>query len=165
MMFYGYTHSFQAFTAAFCHHFCSFLFHFWFCVAGCITFFCSSYFVSWLAMYSFFFWYVVNAIQAHKIVENIWISLVFLFKLGFVGCCHSIWHIFLFILSHYDLFIFFPFENCYIIHRRIRNEHPKMNGWIFCRIQSSHRMVIVFYCWRAFKRLVLNISLISNMLQ
>lgn len=101
-------------------------------------------------------------------------------------CFCSIWHIFLyfvcifFLLFHspthyiffcFSLFLSFLFDHVFIsfqhifYRRRIRNEHPKMNGWTFCHIQSSHRMVIVFYYWRAFKRLVLNISLISNMLQ
>lgn len=102
----------------------------------------------------FFYAYIVNDTQAHQIVKNIFeFFCVFFFSFCFRFLCRSIWHICL----------IFSFTCSIHIWRRIRNEHPKMNGWTFCRIQSFHPMEIVFYCWQAFKRLVRNISLISNM--
>lgn len=77
MMFYGCTHCFQAFTAAFCHHFCFLLcsISVWILFSVLVLFFSYfSMFFGWLPMYSFFFWNVVSDTRAHKIVENIRIS-------------------------------------------------------------------------------------------
>lgn len=86
MMFYGCTHCFQAFTAAFCHHFCFLLFSIsvWILFSVLVLFFSRIFrlFFRWLPMYSFFFWNVVSDTQAHKIVENIWISFLVENSLG-----------------------------------------------------------------------------------
>lgn len=101
-------------------------------------------------------------IQTYKIVENIWISMSLSLFVNTTVFSFS---------SHFCLLLSFQFGNIFVslpshfFRRPIRKKHQKMNGWILRRIQFSHRMVIVFYCWRAFKRLVLNISLISSMLQ
>lgn len=64
---------------------------FWFQLGGIFSSFFSlysrRYFICWLPMYSFFLWCVVNGTQAHKVVENIWISsgwlyILFVVQLG-----------------------------------------------------------------------------------
>lgn len=151
-MFYGCTHCFQAFTAAFCHHFCFLLFS----ISVWILFSVLVLFSRIFPLAADVFIFLLECRQRHTntwnsgkylnffLVENS-LGILFYFLISRVVClcmccCFSLYawtyadwlHRFdsadlLILLLSFQL-AHFSHVILYYIYRHIRNEHPKMNG-------------------------------------